>query len=167
DFILDFDVKNQLLNQGSGNGERSITNLFQLIEILHQIQESKNFSPVELINWLKRGIEGMKVEGDEYEQRVESDREAVEIVTIHKSKGLEYNIVFAPFLDLKSENKHSFGSFKDDLSGEYLFGVTDNLTKEQTFLVEQQLEQENRRLIYVAITRAVYKCYISRYTFYS
>src|SRR5690606_28931344 len=50
---------------------------------------------------------------------------------------------------------------------EYLFGVTDNLNMEETFLVEQQLEQENRRLIYVAITRAVYKCYISRYTFYS
>jgi len=166
-FIVDFDVKNNLLTSLSGKGERSITNLYQLAEILHKVQESKSFSQLELIHWLKRGIEGMKLEGDEYEQRVESDMEAVEIVTIHKSKGLEYNIVFAPFLDLKSESKHNFYSFKEGGSGEYLFGISGNLTDENRILVEQQLEQENRRLLYVAITRAVYKCYISRYTHYS
>jgi len=166
-FIVDFDIKNNLLTSLSGKGERSITNLYQLAEILHKIQESKSFSQLELIHWLKRGIEGMKLDGNEYEQRVESDMEAVEIVTIHKSKGLEYNIVFAPFLDLKSENKHNFYSFKEDNSGEYLFGITANIREENRILVEQQLEQENRRLLYVAITRAVYKCYISRYTHYA
>ena len=41
-------------------------------------------------------MEGDAREGDEYEQRLESDQDAVQIVTIHKSKGLEYNIVIAP-----------------------------------------------------------------------
>lgn len=165
-FIVDYGVKGNLLNNISGNGKRIITNLYQLIEILHKIQSNKNLSQLELINWLKRGLEGMKLEGDEFEQRIESDEKAIEIVTIHKSKGLEYNIVFAPFLDLKSENDRDFCSFKDNSTGEYLFGITENLTDEHREMVEKQLEQENRRLIYVAITRAVYKCYITRYTYY-
>lgn len=165
-FLIDYDIKGNLLNNFSGNGERSITNLFQLIEILHKIQSSKNFSQIELINWLKRGLEGMKTDGDEYEQRVESDMDAIEIVTIHKSKGLEYNIVFAPFLDLKADNNHVFSSFKEKKTGEYLFGITENLEDNQSKMMKEQLEQENRRLLYVAITRAVYKCYISRFTYY-
>lgn len=165
-FIVDYGVKGSLLNNVSGNGKRIITNLYQLIEILHKVQSNKNFSQLELIHWLKRGSEGMKLEGDEFEQRIESDEKAIEIVTIHKSKGLEYNIVFAPFLDLKSENDRDFCSFKDDSNGEYLFGITENLTDEHREMVEKQLEQENRRLIYVAITRAVYKCFITRYTYY-
>src|SRR5690606_31223228 len=109
----------------------------------------------------------MKVEGDEYEQRVESDREAVEIVTIHKSKGLEYNIVFAPYLDLKAELRKPFCSFKDDDSGEYLFGFTDDLDDDKSEMALRQVEQENRRLIYVAITRSVYKCFIFYNTYYT
>ncbi|HUH18739.1 UvrD-helicase domain-containing protein [Albibacterium sp.] len=159
-FIIDYGVKRSLLNDASGNGKRIITNIYQLIEILHKVQSSKNFSQTELINWLKRGLEGMKLEGDEFEQRIESDEKAIEIVTIHKSKGLEYNIVFAPFLDLKSKNDRDFCSFKNDSTGEYLFGITENLSDEYCEMVERQIEQENRRLIYVAITRAVYKCYI-------
>jgi exodeoxyribonuclease V beta subunit len=162
-FIVDYGVKGNLLSN-SGNGKRAITNLYQIIEILHKVQSSKSFSQSELINWLKRGLEGMKLEGDEFEQRIESDEEAIEIVTIHKSKGLEYNIVFAPFLDLKSKNDRDFCSFKDDSTGEYLFGITENLTDEHCEMVERQLIQENRRLIYVAITRAVYKCYIAHFT---
>ena len=65
-------------------------------------------------------IEGKIIEGDEFEQRIESDEDAVKIVTIHSSKGLEYNIVIAPFLDLKPEIK-DFASFRDEETGEYLF----------------------------------------------
>lgn len=159
-FTSDFDVKNNLFNKGHVNGERSITNHFQIIEILHKIQSSKSFSQMELINWLKRGLEEMKLDGDEFVQRIESDMDAVEIVTIHKSKGLEYNIVLAPFLDLKADLKEPFCSFKDDGSDEYLFGFTDSLANDKLDMAQRQVEQENRRLIYVAITRAVYKCYL-------
>src|SRR5690606_14780307 len=76
-FIIDYGVKRSLLNDASGNGKRIITNIYQLIEILHKVQSSKNFSQTELINWLKRGLEGMKLEGDEFEQRIESDEKAI------------------------------------------------------------------------------------------
>src|SRR5690606_18760872 len=54
-----------------------------------------------------------------------------------------------------------------DTKGNYVFGIAENIGEDDRLLVERQLEQENRRLLYVAITRAVYKCYITRYTYYS
>ncbi len=161
-FVFDYQVRTLLLNRHTENGERTIANLFQVIEVLHKVQSEKQFSASELTNWLKRGIDGMQTEGDEFEQRVESDDEAVKIVTIHKSKGLEYNIVFAPFLDLDKKIHFRFSSFRDTVTGDYIFADSQQLNQEQQQILDEQTEQENRRLIYVAITRAVYKCYISK-----
>jgi exodeoxyribonuclease V beta subunit len=111
-FVSDYQVRALLLNHHTENGERTIANLFQVIEVLHKVQSEKQFSSLELVSWLKRGIDGMQTEGDEFEQRVESDEEAVKIVTLHKSKGLEYNIVFAPFLDLDTKVHFRFCSFR-------------------------------------------------------
>lgn len=158
-FIADYAVK-KVLMENNVYGERIITNLYQIIEILHKVQTTKKLSPVELISWLKRGREGMETSGDEYEQRIESDEEAVKIVTIHKSKGLEYQIVFAPFLDLEVSSRRTHCSFRDSNTGEYVSGEKSQLDPLQKAEYERQLEQENRRLIYVAITRAVCKCFI-------
>ncbi|MEP7108145.1 MAG: UvrD-helicase domain-containing protein [Ferruginibacter sp.] len=165
-FIADYKVKQVLLIDTTENGERIITNTLQLMELLHKTQTQKQFSSLELISWLKRGLEGMEVEGDEFEQRVESDEEAVKIVTIHKSKGLEYNIVFAPFLDLLADTDFEFVTFRDVDTGEYLFSDISLMEGHQLQLTKKQLEQENRRLVYVAVTRAVYKCYINKNTWH-
>ncbi len=160
-FVADFNVRKTLLGRNTEGGERIITNLFQLIELVHKIQTHRVLSPLELISWLKRGIDGMETEGDEYEQRVESDEEAVKIVTIHKSKGLEYNIVIAPYLDMQDDRKNStVCTFRDPNTNDYVSGERDSLTDEQIRWMREQNEQENRRLIYVAITRAVYKCFV-------
>ncbi|HZG26144.1 MAG TPA: 3'-5' exonuclease, partial [Chitinophagaceae bacterium] len=166
EFMLDFNVRTVLLNTNTESGERIISNLFQLIELVHKMQTTKQFSPLELTGWLKRGIEGMETEGDEYEQRVESDEDSVKIITIHRSKGLEYNIVFAPFLDFVESDRASFQSFRHPDTGEYVYVETDKLNDDQERWVRDQAEQENRRLVYVAITRAVYKCYIHHNTHY-
>ncbi|RFS18663.1 exodeoxyribonuclease V subunit beta [Chitinophaga silvatica] len=160
EFVSDFDVRHKLLDKNSATGERVITNLFQLAELVHQVQSRKNLSIRDLLTWLKRGIDGMSTEGDEYTQRVESDEDSVNIVTIHKSKGLEYDIVFAPFLDLVAPKNPKFVSFRDPVSGQYFYMESNRLTDEQKGYYTRQLIQENRRLIYVAITRAVYKCFI-------
>ncbi len=166
DFVSDFNVKQVLLTLQSENGERIITNLFQLMELVHQAESRKNLSIPELLSWLQRGIDGMSAEGDEYTQRMESDEEAVKIVTIHKSKGLEYNIVLAPFLDFVESKTQEFVSFRDPASGDYVGVERSRLTEEQLLWQQQQAEQENRRLLYVAITRAVYACYIFRNLYY-
>ncbi len=162
DFVNDFSVKSILLETGIENGERAITNFYQLMELLHKTQSEKKFSALELINWYSRGIQGMKMEGDEYLQRMESDEEAVKITTIHKSKGLEYKIVLAPFLDFNIFKEKKFIQFRDPISREYISIEKDKITNDQLILANRQQEQEFRRLVYVAITRAVYKVFIFR-----
>ncbi|WP_069657996.1 exodeoxyribonuclease V subunit beta [Arcticibacter eurypsychrophilus] len=164
DFVADFNVRKVLLGGDTKNGERIITNLFQLIELFHKVQSTKMLNALELLSWLKRGIDGMETQGDEFEQRVESDEEAVKIVTIHKSKGLEYNIVLAPQLDFVFNAKRDFYSFKNQETGKYVSAGLEELSDEQKELIRYQEEQENRRLLYVTITRAVYKCFIYRST---
>ncbi len=166
DFVTDFNVQQVLLQHNSEFGERTITNLFHLIELVHKIQSGKLLSPPELISWLKRGIEGMETEGDEYEQRVENDEEAVKIVTIHKSKGLQYNIVLSPFMDFVEPKDATIYSFRDAATGDYVTIEKNAITPGQKTIALQQAEQEHRRLVYVAITRAVYKCFIYRSGYY-
>ena len=163
-FFKDYEVKGRLMNDRYNHGERALTNLIQLTEILHKVQTNKQFVNIELINWLRKALEGMEMDGDEYEQRVESDEEAVKIVTIHKSKGLEYPIVYAPFLDLTVGDKRDFCSFRDRDREEYLFALKEELSPEQQADWELQQEQENRRLLYVAVTRAVYQLFILKNT---
>jgi exodeoxyribonuclease V beta subunit len=165
-FISDFGVHQVLLQKNTENGERIITNLTQLVELLYKIQATKKLSQLELIDWLKRGIERNDVEGDEYEQRVENDEEAVKIVTIHNSKGLQYNIVIAPFLDFTERKNDTFSSYRDPGTGEYIHIEKVKLSPGQQQMYRQQTEQENRRLLYVAITRAVYKCFIYRNAYF-
>ncbi|WP_017258538.1 exodeoxyribonuclease V subunit beta [Pedobacter arcticus] len=164
-FTKDFSIESQLLNAQNSDGERTITNLYQLIELLHKTQSRKNLNSLELISWLKRGIEGMETDGDEFEQRIENDEDAIKIVTIHKSKGLEYKIVFAPTLDLVTNTKHTDCSFRSE-NGDYISAEKADLTPEELAEVVKQAEQENRRLVYVAITRAVSQCYIYKSNYY-
>jgi exodeoxyribonuclease V beta subunit len=159
-FLTDYKVKTLMLHSETANGERRLSNILQLQELLHKTQTRKQYSAIELINWLQKAMEGKIAEGDEFEQRIESDEDAIKIVTIHKSKGLEYNIVIAPFLDMIQDIR-DVASFKDEGTGDYLFANEAILTPEQKVVIQTQLEQENRRLIYVAITRAKYKCYIN------
>ncbi len=135
-FIDDFNVRDVLLSTDAEGGERTITNLYQIIELLHKLQVNKKFSSLELISWLQRTIEGMETEGDEYQQRVESDEEAIKIVTIHKSKGLEYNIVFAPHLDFNIDTKlFKVLSFRDPATSEYISKEKGKLTNRRRWMV--------------------------------
>lgn len=159
-FVKEFEVRERLMEQKAIQGERSVSNLFQLIELLNQAQQYKELSPEELISWLKRGINGMETQGDEYQMRMESDEDAVKIVTIHKSKGLEYKIVFAPFLDMNAEGNFKILKYREPQTGAYIAKEALRLTPEEKAWNNLQQEQENRRLIYVAITRGVYKCFV-------
>ncbi|TAE35048.1 MAG: hypothetical protein EAY66_10100, partial [Sphingobacteriales bacterium] len=162
-FMADYQTVKTLTQQ---NQLQTLTNLHQLTELLHKTQTSKKLSDLDVISWLNRGINGQTNEGDEYEQRIESDEEAVKIVTIHSSKGLEYNIVFAPYLDFilgkdARYNKGKVCSFRNPKTKYYQsFPEYDTLNADEKIIFDQQESQENSRLIYVAITRAVYKCFI-------
>ncbi len=139
----------------ANDAERISTNLLQINEILHNKENQSKSSPKELIHWLEFAIAGAEESG-EYTQRLENDEDAVKIVTIHKSKGLAYNIVIAPYLDLKSDhnNNWEFIEYKDPEKDKYCFSA--DVSDEALRLYSEQAERENRRLMYVALTRAVY-----------
>ena len=59
DFLADFGVRDKLLAARTESGERMLTNLLQVTELVHQVQSRKNLSMIELISWLRRGIDGM------------------------------------------------------------------------------------------------------------
>jgi exodeoxyribonuclease V beta subunit len=138
--------------------ERFVANCFQLIELLHTTEQKKSFSPEELIHWLKKGIDGELNSGDEYVQRMESDAEAVNIVTVHKSKGLEYKIVILPYMDLTVKNAKEF-RFRN-VDGVYYNAVSEMISNIEIAMYRKQEEQENKRLLYVAVTRACTHCFI-------
>lgn len=142
-------------------GQRVLTNIGQIAEILHRLERRAKLKPEELIVWLQRQH---NESSEEYEQRMESDEEAVQISTIHKAKGLQYKIVFAPALCIvpkrKLLNKNNVTFYKKEESYYFTFNYP-ALDQAEQQLHDLQKEQENKRLIYVALTRGVYKCYIS------
>ena len=160
EFAKFYNLENVLLGDGANaNGERIISNYFQIAEILQRSETENKFSQNDLIRFLSRNINDTSDDNDEFVQRIESDESAVRIVTIHKSKGLEYNIVFAPFMDMEAkERKSGFSTFRS-VDNTYYHSFVGHLgDNKNLFLTEQ--EQENRRILYVALTRAKYACYL-------
>lgn len=153
-FMLDFQVYVNLKSD-----ERALTNLYQLTELLHKIQTNRNLSNPETIGWLKRARAG-RVEGDEYIQRIESDENAVTIASIHRSKGLAYNIVLAPELELTHTAKSNDLKYYRNKEGKNILKLFSDFNEDEKELYYRQQEQENRRLIYVTMTRAVYKTFL-------
>lgn len=146
------------------DGERRLTNFLHLGECLHQAAET-HAAPDALLRYL----ESQRREGaaDEAAQlRLESDQNLVQIVTIHKSKGLEYPIVFCPFL---WDGRTQFGGpgmegreYHDEDGVPVIDWRGDDIDDLDAIKARIKEEQaaENLRLIYVALTRAVYRCYL-------
>ncbi len=161
-FISDHNLRSRLLSGSVKAGDRVFSNLLQLGELLHAVQTQKKLSCEELIAWLKRSIEGdEETEDDAYKLRIESEENAVKLITIHKSKGLEFDIVIAPYLDfyIKKDTIKDI-SFRDMNDGEYYVSYLDLAEEDWKNWYEKQRDQEFRRLFYVALTRAKYTCVI-------
>ena len=128
---------------------RILTNMAQLIELL--AEEEKNcFGTHALLQFLKQQI-AQSDSNDESKLRLESDENLVKIITMHASKGLEYPIVYCPFIfrphdekvqdfEIIHQNDHS-GSLK-------------HKTQVDNTQIKNDLLAEQVRLLYVALTRA-------------
>ncbi|UAM97281.1 UvrD-helicase domain-containing protein [Polaribacter litorisediminis] len=161
-FYEDYQTRKNLLGSYDAiekSGLKSYSNVMQLAEALQRLQNERGYELNGIIAFLKRAIEGEEIQGNEYERRLETDEQAIQIVTIHKSKGLQYNIVIAPFLDLEVKSKGAFSSFRNQ-DGTYLFEPNYNKPEANNPEFIIQSEQENRRLVYVALTRAKYQLYL-------
>jgi exodeoxyribonuclease V beta subunit len=158
-FMLGEKVRNRLL--ALPEGERRLTNVLHLSEVLHQETTEQKLGMVGLLKWLsaQRGSDSQRLE--EHQLRLESDADAVKIVTIHKSKGLEYPIVFCPFnwsvRKPKGEEEFTFHDPEDDWRLNLVLDPKDNPNRA---LAEKEILAENLRLLYVSLTRAKNRCYL-------
>ncbi len=144
------------------DGERRCTNILHLAEVLHRVSSEKNTGMEGLLKWLSNQIDSPNIGDREHQQRLESDENAVKIVTVHKSKGLEYPVVFCPFgwdsSKVRGAEVHvSFHDEKDKMRLTVDIG-SDRFDKNR-LTAEKELLAENVRLLYVALTRAKNRCY--------
>lgn len=154
----DFEVPQRLL--AAADGERSLTNLLHLAELL-QSQAGQLDGEQALIRFLADQIEsGGRDLGEEAVLRLESDEDLIKVVTFHKSKGLEYPLVFIPFAGLcrpLGKGRGPLVSFHDD-QGEVRYASasdTDALAR-----ADAERLAEDLRLLYVALTRARHACWV-------
>ena len=157
----------------AARGHRILSNLQQLTDLLQKQSTNMRLTPDDAYRFLKSQIKaGKPDEADqdtlsEYSVRIESDEEAVQILTIHKSKGLEFPLVLLADLELTTSPQwqHQYYSFKKDEQNCFVKYHTQKPKPNDSYqkilqLFKMQSEEENRRLIYVAVTRAMYHVYI-------
>lgn len=155
-------IAERLLEEGASsqgeNGERVLTDLMHIGELLQQASNELD-SDHGLLRWLAQSIsdaENGLGGSDDQIQRLESERNLVQIVTIHKSKGLEYDLVFLPFVF--SYREASEAKYYDAANDRTVLDITGNDASMQQ--ADKERLAEDLRLIYVALTRAVYACFI-------
>lgn len=139
----------------SVNGERRLTDLLHLAELL-QDAAAQLENEHGLVRWLALQIELPNPQADNQQLRLESDRHVVQITTIHKSKGLEFPLVFLPFIaDFRLQQRPLFHDRRDFQAWLDLSAASQSLE-----LAEEERLAEDLRLLYVALTRSVYQCCI-------
>tara|TARA_R110001599_G_scaffold67867_4_gene191389 strand:+ start:11064 stop:14831 length:3768 start_codon:yes stop_codon:yes gene_type:complete len=139
------------------DGERNLTDLMHLAEILQQ-RSRQQVSLKGLINWLQHAVNG-NGKDDEHQLRLESDTQRVKIVTLHASKGLEYNIVFCPFL-WQGKKFHESAILAAHEGEQAIVDFGSAGFEETRKQAEQDQLKEQLRLLYVALTRPVHRCVI-------
>lgn len=145
---------------GADEGERRLTNLLQLAE-LTQAASREHHGLEHLLHWFAIQCAEPNGEAEEQQLRLESDEALVKIVTIHKSKGLEYPVVFLPFLwGCKPTKADRPPLFHEENSERGLVLDLDR-APEHYALAERERLAEELRLAYVALTRARHLCYFA------
>ncbi|MDD2600032.1 MAG: UvrD-helicase domain-containing protein [Kiritimatiellae bacterium] len=140
--------------------ERRLTNYRQLVEILNAEERRAMLHPEGLLRFLQNQISDPDLKSEEYEERLESDRLAVTIMTIHKSKGLQFPIVVCPTLSLStnvSGRKESFDTVHQ-VDGQIYLPISVAAKIEYKDRIAWEKLSEKIRQLYVAMTRAANYC---------
>ena len=151
---------------GDRDGVRRLTNVRHLAELLQEAETRERLAPTELATWLnrRRTRTGPEHSDDPAQLRLESDEQLVRILTVHGAKGLEFPVVFCPFAwDVPSRRSRS-----GDTETRYHLGATDDYREvldlepsDQSMSIARLEEHaESVRLLYVALTRAKYRCVV-------
>lgn len=149
--MMQYKIAERLLK--TNNGERNLTDILHLSELLQEAS-IKLTTPYILLRWYKLQIIHSNSLSEHNQRRLDNEKQFIQILTIHKSKGLEFPIVLLPFAaDFRIQKKPCFHDRKNieiflDLS----------LKTKSLKLAEEERLSEDIRLLYVAMTRSIYHC---------
>ncbi len=159
-FLSGESLKQRLLSRP--DGERRLTNLLHLAELVHRAAGEENLGPAGLVTWLTRRVDPRAPRSEETQLRLESDELAVKIVTVHRSKGLEYPVVFCPFAWSGSSLRGGDVFFHDPEHGDRLTAdISGDTDSPHRIRAQNEVLSENLRMLYVAVTRARERCYLA------
>jgi exodeoxyribonuclease V beta subunit len=137
------------------DGERRLTNFLHLSELLHTACVEHRLGMTGLLKWLAQEMQaGTNAPREECELRLESDEKAVRIITVHKSKGLEFDVVFCPYVGTNAILRPTF----HDPAENYRLTLDLLGSEEYKPIREKEALAEALRLCYVAVTRARHRC---------
>jgi exodeoxyribonuclease V beta subunit len=143
------------------DGERRVTNLLHLGELLHQAAVQQRAGLTALLNWLASQRDAHDGRQDEQQQRLESDAQGVNLLTVHKCKGLEFPVVFYPFGWEGRRGDNWPQVFHDRRAAwKRTLDLQFPASEDHAAWAQDESLAEDLRLHYVALTRAKRKCYM-------
>lgn len=140
--------------------ERRATNYRHVLEMLQREAEAEALDLTGLVELLTERCEGVATLGEgEDLQRIETDRGKVQILTMHAAKGLEFPVVFVAGGFSARASSGKVLRYYDTESRCWVHDLTGSHRQE----AREEEDAANRRLLYVALTRAATKLYLPRY----
>ncbi|TIC85149.1 exodeoxyribonuclease V subunit beta [Nocardioides sp. GY 10113] len=140
----------------TAGGERFLTDLRHIGEVLHEVAQRDHLGVVALLGWLRLQVsEAAEGRGAERTRRLDSDAAAVQLVTIHASKGLQYPVVYLPALADRFVPKPTRPLFHDAAGRRCIdVGGAGPHWADHCRRWAEEEAGEWLRLLYVALTRA-------------
>ena len=142
------------------HGEQRAANLLKAIETARRMTRAENITFGGLVRWLSRMERAEEIEGES--PVAEADADSVQVMTVHKAKGLEFPLVFLAFMDARKPGRDQCIVERD--AGRMHLNLGSGLNtrswEEAEALHNDRTEHEERRLFYVATTRARDRLYL-------
>lgn len=151
---------------GLPDGNERLSDLRHLVEVAHQTARDRRLNPTALLRWLERQLDAnlrdASGEDEDTKPRIADDDDAVRIMTIFRSKGLQFPIVFVPTLwNMESKPRtESRVALKYHDTNNALILNLDTGSPDAKKIVQRETHEENIRKLYVAVTRAVNRVYL-------
>ncbi len=158
------------LMAATADAERRLTDVRHLLELLATYESRTHSAPPQVLRWLQERMQEQRPDqtmADELEERLESDEEAVRVLTTHASKGLEFPLVWVPFAwasrAQRSPTVHQplvrrYNAEHEDIEGVVPAGDGKRADNPVVRAEHDALRLEQQRLLYVALTRARNGC---------
>ena len=144
------------------DGARRLTNLKHLAELLQAEETRERYSPTGLAAWFTRQRANAGDRDEVSLLRLDSDEQLVKIVTMHAAKGLEFPVVFCPFLwdaGRPDDNKAWADYHRREPGHPEVLDLNPSPEARNADWLEQFSDET--RLLYVALTRARERCVVT------